>query len=182
MLVTLMPEIETARLYLRMFTLDDLNELAPIFADADVVRYLGTGKPVGRAETETALASMIRHWEQHGFGRLAVIHKEERKLIGFGGLRSLFGIPELVYLLAKPYWGVGLATEIARASLKYGFEERRFGHIVAVTKPENLASQRVMEKVGMHFEKYARYYDIDVVQYTLSREEFRPGDFSYILR
>lgn len=165
-------EIETARLYLRQFNPGDLDDLHPIFNDVDVVKYMKATLPVSREDTEVALLSIIKHWERHGFGRWAVVKKETGKLIGYGGLRNLHGMPELVYLLGKPFWGRGLATELSKACLKWGFETRHFERIVAVTRPEHIASRRVMEKIGMTYEKDANYLDIDVVQYCISRATF----------
>jgi ribosomal-protein-alanine N-acetyltransferase len=66
--------------------------------------------------------------------------------------------------------------------LKYGFEVVKLERIVAIAKPENLASRRVMEKVGMKYEKNAHFYGYDVVYYALSREAYQPPDTPYILR
>jgi RimJ/RimL family protein N-acetyltransferase len=165
--------IETARLRLRMFRLQDLDNVAAMFSDPEVMRYVADGQPAGREEAEKALISIIAHWYQHGFGRWAVEDRVTRHLVGLGGLRALFGVPEVVYHLARDYWGKGFATELARASLRFGFEEHRFERIVAVAKPENIASIHVMEKLGMHYEKHASYYGIDVVQYTIAGEEFK---------
>ena len=165
-------EIETARLYLRQLNPGDVDELHPVFNDADVVKYMKASLPVSREDTEIALLSIIKHWEQHGFGRWAVVKKETGKLIGYGGLRNLYGMAELVYLLGKPFWGQGLATELSKACLKWGFDNRHFERIVAVTRPEHIASRRVMEKIGMTYEKDANYLDIDVVQYCISRATF----------
>jgi ribosomal-protein-alanine N-acetyltransferase len=166
------PETETARARLRMFTLGDLDELFIILSDPEVVRHLGTGLPVTKDEAEVALKSIINHWERNGIGRWAVVDKGSGRLIGWAGLRLLEGTPEVVYLLARNYWGSGLATELGRACLKFGFYERRFERIVAITKPGNLASQRVMKKLGMKYEGEACYYGYDVVQYAISRQEF----------
>ena len=174
--------IETERLLLRMFRPEDLDDLAGLFRDPDVLKYVGDGKPVDRKESDIALKSIIKHWETHGFGRWAVLDKKRQDFIGFGGLRSLFGTPEVVYHLAKAHWGKGLATELARASLRFGFEERRFDRIVAVAKPQNAASIHVMEKLGMRFEMNTSYYNIDVVQYAIKREDFRVDDSTYIRR
>ncbi len=84
--------------------------------------------------------------------------------------------PELVYLLAKPYWGMGLATEAAKACLKYGFEELQLEQIIAVTRHENVASRRVLERIGMKHEKDVRLYDIDCVYYSISRKSYQPGN------
>jgi RimJ/RimL family protein N-acetyltransferase len=178
----LSPSIETDRLRLRLFHPQDLDELASMFSDPQVMRYVADGKPAGRDVAEKALTSVIDHWLRHGFGRWAAEDKETRQFVGFGGLRSLFGMPEVVYHFSPAYWGKGLATELGRASLRYGFEEHRFEKIVAIAKPENAASIRVMEKLGMHYEMNTSYYDIDVVQYTLAREEYKPtADAAYIL-
>ena len=168
-----MDEIETVRLRLRMFTTDDLDDLSIIFGDAEVVKHIGSGKPAPRAETEVALLSIIRHWERHGFGRWAAVDKQTGKIIGYGGLRNFEGTPELVYLLAKPYWRKGLGTEMAQGCLKYGFEERGFERIVGLVKPANAASHRVMEKLGMNYEKRATVYGMNVLCYSLSREIYQ---------
>lgn len=164
--------IETERLRLRMLRDSDLDDLAGLFADPDVMRYVGNGQPTDRAEAQKALTSIIAHWNRHGFGRWAIEDKETKEFVGYGGLRSLFGTPEVVYHFATRHWGKGLATEMARASLNFGFNVKGFDRIVAIAKPGNTASVHVMEKIGMHFEKRTSYYDIEVVEYAISREQF----------
>lgn len=177
-----MHELETARLRLRMFTPDDLAALSLIFADPHVMEYLGKdGLPISFEETAGALTSIIEHWHRNGFGRWAVEDKTDGRLLGYAGIRSLEGQAELVYLLAKEYWGQGLATEVAVACLRYGFTEKRFDSILALTRPLNLRSRRVMEKIGMKFEKDANYFGIDVVQYVVNRHEYRGNDSFYLL-
>lgn len=173
--------IETARLRLRMFRREDLDALAELFTDPDVMRFVGDGKPVLRDEAEKALISIIRHWHRNGFGRWAVEDKATREFVGFGGLRSLFAKPEVVYHFARAHWGKGLATKLATASLRYGFEEHRFDRIVAIAKPQNAASIHVMEKLGMRFEMRTSYYGIEVVEYAIARAEFNPASSTYIL-
>lgn len=176
-----MPIIETEQLYLRLLTLDDFDDLYALFRDPAVMRYVGAGVPLSREESETTFLSIIKHWERHGFGRLAAIDKRTHRFVGFGGLRSLIGTPEVVYHLAASQWGRGLATEIAKASLRYGFEQHNFERIVAIAKPENRASFHVMEKVGMKYEKHTDYYGMDVVQYAISRNEYQPDASFYLL-
>ncbi len=177
-----MPAIETERLLLRMFCPEDLDELALLFSDPDVMRYVGDGQPVNREEADKALQSMIKHWQTHGFGRWAAVDKQTQEFVGFGGLRSLFGTPEVVYHLAPRHWGKGFATELGRASLRFGFEDRHFERIVAIAKPLNAASIHVMAKLGLHYEMHTSYYNIDVVQYGIGREEFKPDDSMYELK
>ena len=173
--------IETARLRLRMFRQEDLDDFAALFADPDVMRYVADGNPAGREEAQKALDSIIRHWRQHGFGRWVVEDKATRQFVGFGGLRSLFGMPEVVYHFATAHWGKGFATEMARASIRYGFETHGFERIVAIAKPLNTASIHVMEKLGMRFEKHTSYYDLEVAQYAIRREEFKLDDSAYLI-
>jgi ribosomal-protein-alanine N-acetyltransferase len=165
------PELFTARLWLRPFQPDDLNALTQLYGDAEVMKYIGNGQPRTRAETEALLAQMIRQWEQHGFGRWAMILQATGELIGRCGLSFLHQAEEveLGYLLARAYWGQGLATEASRACVQFGFEALKLDRIVAVARPENRASARVMEKIGMVFQGYAFYHNAEVVYYAISR-------------
>ena len=165
--------IETERAILRQFTMDDLDDLAFVMANPQVMKYLEIDcRPLSREQTETAIANIILHWERHGFGRWAVICKEDRKLIGMAGFRSHEDIAELIYILDEPYWGKGLATEIAGAIIECGFETCKFARIMAMTRPANMASRRVMDKLGMKFEKESEIYGIAAVEYSISKEDF----------
>jgi RimJ/RimL family protein N-acetyltransferase len=178
-----MPEIETSRLRLRLFTPDDLDDLERLFSDPQVMLYLGVeaGKTLSRAETEEMLRGIIKVWHERGFGRWAVIQKETYRFIGLCGLKLLEGQPELIYVLEKAFWGQGLATEAARAALRYGFEEVKLERIVAVTRRENVASQRVMRSTGMKWEGEGRYYGVEGVCYAITGEEFEADDSLYIV-
>ena len=101
----------------------------------------------------------------------AVADKITGKLLGRCGLGFLDKTPEveLGYVFAKEYWGQGLATEASLATIKYGFEQVNLERIVAIAHAENLASRRVIEKVGMTYEKDAHYYNTDVVYYALTK-------------
>jgi ribosomal-protein-alanine N-acetyltransferase len=167
--------LETERLRLRQFTLADIDDYhRQLFSDPDVTKSLPFGKPISREETEALLAWRLEHWKRHGFGLWAVIYKQKGELIGQCGLQYLENTPEveLAYAIAKPYWGKGLTTEAVKTTLKYGFETIGLERIVAITGHTNLASQRVMTKSGLKYEKDAHYYGHDVVYYAISREEF----------
>ena len=163
-----MHELETARLHLRLFTVDDLEDLYAIYQDAQVMKYLS---PRSKEQTEQSLYRHIQQWQEHDFGMWAVADKMTGKLLGRCGLCFLDKTPEveLGYVLAKEYWGQGLATEASLATIKYGFEQVNLERIVAIAHAENLASRRVIEKVGMTYEKDAHYYNTDVVYYALTK-------------
>jgi ribosomal-protein-alanine N-acetyltransferase len=170
-----MTSLETDRLVLRRLAPDDFDALARIFNNPNVMKYLGLeGSPMSREETETFLHSINRHWERHGFGRWIVVAKENNQVIGCSGLRSYEGTAELVYLIDEPYWDKGLATEIARACLEFGFTRRGFQKIIAFARPGNAPSRKVMEKIGMRFVLETTVFGVFVVQYEILREDYRP--------
>lgn len=180
------PRIETERTFLRAFNNNDLDDLAAIFSDADVMRFMPGGKPRSREQTLNSLNSIQKHWDEHGFGWWAVvIDKLEQKLAGWCGLARLENTTqvELLYMFDKPYWGKGLATETAKASLRYGFEELNLKQIVALSVPENTASRRVMEKLGMNYEGLRHFHNSDLAYYSIDKDKFEwPESLYKVLR
>lgn len=176
------PAVETERLILRQFVSDDYENLFALLSDPEVTRYMSPGRPVTSEEMNLIFPSIRRHWERHGFGRWAVVRKDTLEFVGYGGLRLLVDTPEVVYHLARRYWGLGLATEMAKASLAYGFGEHNFDSVVAVAMPENAASFRVMEKAGMRREGEQEYFGFNLMQYRITRSEYRPDASLYALR
>jgi RimJ/RimL family protein N-acetyltransferase len=177
-------EIETSRLRLRPFTPDDLEELSHITADAEVMRYIGDGRALTREETEHHLQTIIDAFRRRGYGRWALTEKAGGALLGYCGLTTPRESPgvELVYLIARRAWGRGLATEASAACLRYGFEELGLERVYALTMPDNLRSQRVLERVGMKFLRDDCYYGYDCVCYIIERRDWRPDSSLYLLR
>lgn len=166
--------LETERLRLRPFTLDDLDAHLRIYRKPEVTWFLAGGPFIGeqaRERSRAAVDMFIAHWEHHGFGVWAVTDKETGELIGQCGLKYLPDSPEveILYALDMPYWGRGLATEAARAALGHGFEAVNLDRVVAVAKPENAASRRIMEKLGMRYEKDVVIFGIRAVYYAIDR-------------
>lgn len=178
-------EIETARLRLRPYTWNDLDDLHRIWNDPLVRRYLWDDQPVSPERAESVLTDSIECFGNHGFGFWTVWSKERNIVIGFCGLRFINDTSadvELLYGLFPQYWGQGLATEVARAMLRYGFEECGLARIYAGADPPNTASFRVMEKAGMTVAKRMRTNNLDTLYYAVSRDEFQPEASTYILR
>lgn len=175
-----MHELETTRLCLRLFTLDDLHDLYAIYQDVTVMKYLS---PRSKEQTEESLCRHIQQWQEHNFGMWAVVDKITGKLIGRCGLGFLDRTPEveLGYVFAQEYWGKGIATEASLATVKYGFEQVKLERIVAIAHPENLASRRVIEKMGMTYEKDAHYYNTDVVYYGMTKANYQRDKVAAIL-
>lgn len=146
--------LETERLILRTWTLADAPKLFEICGDADVMKRLGTGKPYETIDQADEFLRWAENYQTaNGFCRWAVLLKENQEIVGSCGFARPHGTEEieLGYLLAKKFWGKGLATEAAKACLHYGFERLKFNEVIAITDLENTASQKVLEKIG--FEK-----------------------------
>ena len=173
--------LETARLMLRAFTPADVDDLYRITRDPEVMRHIGDGHPLTRAETARNLATIISAFHRRGFGRWALVLKETGALAGYCGLSmgsQEVGV-ELAYLLAKSEWGRGLATEAGAACLRYGFEQLGLGAIAALTRPDNTRSRRVMERLNMKYVRDGDYHGYSCVWYSISRDEWRPDGSTY---
>jgi ribosomal-protein-alanine N-acetyltransferase len=155
---------------LRRLTWEDLDALARISADPITRRFMWSG-----VLSREQAAHNIRQWMREygrGLGLLAVVHRTEGRLIGQCGLEEEGDLFELGYMLDRDYWGMGLATEAARAVLAHGFCTLELSQIWATAHAENTASRRVMEKLGMTFRRSERHSDGEEVFYAVSRKEF----------
>ena len=149
--------LETNRLLLRELTLDDLDDLATIYRDPEVRRFFPEGV-LTYEETKEELEWVIEaQYGQYGFGVWATIHKETGQFIGrcglipwtIGGRQEV----EVAYLLDKPFWGQGLATEAAQAIRDYAFASLGLSRLICLIDPDNHASRNVAAKIGMTLEQ-----------------------------
>ena len=145
------PALETGRLVLLPLSGADLEALHRVSNDPLVRRYLWDDKPVSRSAIEEVIAQSVRGFAEKGLGLFGIRLRGEEELLGFCGFLPLEGTGEieLVYELSAERWGRGLATEAARACLRYAFEEVRLRRVVAGADPPNVASLRVIRKLGM---------------------------------
>ncbi len=125
-----------------------------------------------RERAEAAIERGLRHWEAHGYGVWAVCDLYGGDLIGHCGLRFLeeAGETELLYAFARSHWGRGLATEAARATVRFWLERTDLDRIIALAVPQNVGSTRVMEKLGMRPDGRAEMFGLQLVRYVLARE------------
>jgi ribosomal-protein-alanine N-acetyltransferase len=169
--------IETQRLYFRKFELGDLPQLIEQRSDPDMYRFLGGT----RMQNPEALAKRIRFYmscyDTHGFGMCPMFWKETGEMIGAAGLQPLedTGDIEVGYSVIKALWGKGIGTEAARGWMEFGFNNFGLERIVAVAVEANTASRRIMEKLGMKYEKTEEHYGEECAFYAVSKEEFFQG-------
>jgi ribosomal-protein-alanine N-acetyltransferase len=141
---------------------------AAVYADPEVTWDGGVHT---LEEARDALAAKLAHYEEHGFGMLAVIDRADGSVLGYAGLQHMEGGPEVEvgYYLARRSWGRGLGTEIARASVEHGFGVLGLERIVAVVRPGNAASKGVLAKAGLRFDHRAHHYGEDVEVWVIDR-------------
>ncbi len=166
--------IETARLRLRPFTLDDVDNLHRLWAEPGVRKFLWDDEVISRERVESAIQTSSALFSTRGFGLWAVLPLTEEALIGFCGFWFFHEPPrlELLYGISPAHWNKGLATEAATAMMNYGFQELSFNRIEASTDADNQASTRVMERAGMNFWKRELTNGLDTIYYAISRETF----------
>ncbi len=158
---------ETERLYLREWVPDDWKRFRPLATDPRVLRYIGHGKPWTDEQIKNRIANWIEVGRQRGWILWPVIHREDAELIGFCGFWDGFAPDvEIGWRLRPDYWGQGLATEAATAVMEYGFQRWGFPRLISVAQPENKASLRIMEKLGMEFERGFQHEGVEVVCYS----------------
>jgi RimJ/RimL family protein N-acetyltransferase len=154
--------LETPRLRLRGFALEDFDAYAAMWADPDVTRHIGDGSPKPEAESWTSLLRAAGHWQMLGYGSWAIDEKPSGKFIGTIGFNNskrdrgdaLKDILELGWMFTPAASGKGYATEALQAVLVWG--RTHFGpvRVIAITAPENFASMRVAQKCG--FKEFLR--------------------------
>jgi len=165
-------DIATGRLRLRQFSKKDLDEYARIMGYDEVGKWFPKESGYTRQEAERSLNSILEHWDKHGFGIWAIVGKDGI-LLGRCGLNLIAETSEVEvdFVVAPGFWRRGYATEAAKAALTYGFEILKLEKIIALTKPENVAARRVMEKTGMRYKKEAQYWSITCAYYEISKAE-----------
>ena len=163
----------TPRLLLREFTPDDVDALAPILADPEVMRFSLSG-PETREQTAAFITWCQEQYARSSFGLWAVVPIDDGQLIGYCGLSEweIDGTHEVEvgYRLDPHYWGQGLGTEAAQTALTYARSRLGLSRVIAIIEAANVASIRVAEKIGMRWEKEARLHDIPVRIYAIEHQ------------
>jgi RimJ/RimL family protein N-acetyltransferase len=171
--------LETERLLLREWRVDDFESFAAMMAEPEVMRLLAIdGKPFPRFAAWQGLCSTIGHWVLRGFGMFAVIEPSTGAFVGRVGPWEPEGWPDLEigWTLRSAYWGKGYATEAASRCIAYAFTELRRSHVVSLILAENRRSIRVAERIGETLECSVQLShmppDKPLLQYGLSRHEW----------
>jgi RimJ/RimL family protein N-acetyltransferase len=150
----------TPRLALRRWRPDDVEPMARFNADPEVMRWIGDGTVRDVEQTRAGIDRIEREWDRSGYGLFAVEVRQTGELAGFAGLTVPYFLPELMpaveiaWRLGRPFWGQGIATEAAAEALRFALITRDLDRIVSIFQVGNAASERVMIKLGMAFDRH----------------------------
>ena len=166
--MNLIPHLQTERLILRPFVIDDTKALFNIVQEPNIFQYFPTRKAWSLERTDRYINYQIEHWQRHNYGHWAVTVKESGQLMGWCGLEFLpeTNETEVGYLLSNTFWGNGFATEAATASVEFGRNELSLQEIIGLTDPQNRASQRVLEKSGFAFTRKQFYFGMEMFRFS----------------
>jgi RimJ/RimL family protein N-acetyltransferase len=149
-------QIETERLILRRFTVDDAEEYFPLVGDAEVNRFTGQTlvKTIDEVR-EILLNYPIRDYEVVGYGRMACIEKSSGRLIGFSGMKYLEDLKDadVGYRFVKDAWGKGYATESASVLMQQCIRDFALKRVIGLVDRSNTGSSSVLKKLGLTFER-----------------------------
>ena len=172
--------IETERLLMRDLSEQDTLGIFKLDSDPDVHTYLGKKPLKTIAEAEKNIAFIQKQYIENGIGRWAVIEKESGHFIGWSGFKFIKSVInnrtqyyDLGYRFLKQYWGKGYATETAVASLDYGFTQLNQKEICAMADIENLASNRILQKIGMVKLNEFKYETVPHNFYAINKAEWK---------
>jgi len=169
------PTFETERLILRPFAETDAEDLHCILNQDGILKYFpGPGSPP-IDKVRAFVARQTAQWADVGYAWWAVVSKETERLLGWNGLQYLpeTNETEIGFLLNSAHWGQGLTTEAGRVGLRFGFEELGLDKIIALAHPDNGASQRVIEKLGLRFAEETEYFGMTVRRFVVDADVYR---------
>ena len=163
--------LETDRLILTTWEPSDWLAFLPIATDVEVMRYITGGVPWTGERIQSFVNRQVELFLERGFCRWKLLLKPAQELIGFCGVGYWRDSPDLEigWWLGRPYWGRGLATEAARVALRDALERVGLDRIISVARPANVASTRIMEKLGLKLECEFEEDGVRLVRFAIDR-------------
>lgn len=162
--------LTSERLTLEPWHSSDWTAFQPIAQDAEVMRYITGGIPWSDEQVRNFVDRQMKLFAERQFCRWKLMERESRDLIGFcgAGMWRDAPDPEIGWWLARRHWGRGLATEAARMALRDVFERVRVNRVISIAMPGNVASLRVMEKLGLQFQHEFESQGVRLLQYAIT--------------
>ena len=171
--------IETERLILRPWSMEDVPFILKLNSNLDVIKYLHIPPMETTEQAKKEIQYVLDQYESNGLGRLIMVEKLTGKCMGWSGLKiedmEMNGYKDFYdvgYRMLPEFWGKGYATESAIASLKFGFEKLGVEKINAAAHIDNLASQRVLTKAGLKYQNTFEIFDFKAYWYEIEKADW----------
>ena len=174
--------LETERLILREILDSDLNDMFELDSNPEVHKYLGKEPIRSIEESQNIIDGIKKQYQERGIGRWAAIEKTSGNFIGWSGLKFNTGDKEALgdkrdfydvgYRFIPRYWGKGYATESALAAMDYGFKSLHLETIVGAAETGNIASNKVLKKIGLQFVELFPLDNVMINWYKLNKYEY----------
>lgn len=167
--------LETNRLRLREMTIADLDFIAAMIAHPEMMRYYP--KLYSRDEAIEWVNRQIGRYRSHGYGLWLVLDKATNETVGQVGLtpQIVDGVEEaeIGYMIHRPHWRKGLASEAAAGVRDYAFRDLNKDHVISLIRPVNEPSQGVARKLGMHLDRKTIHADLEHFVFLMTKDEWR---------
>jgi [ribosomal protein S5]-alanine N-acetyltransferase len=170
--------IETEKFILREILETDVEGMYALDSDPEVHKYLGNN-PIESMDAALATIQHVRkQYKENGIGRWAIIDKASNEFVGWAGLkyeqnlRTNFNYYDIGYRLLRKYWGKGIASEAAKVSLEYGFNQLNINEIFAAAQVDNAASNKILTNIGLKFIETFDYNGALTNWYGLNKSEY----------
>jgi ribosomal-protein-alanine N-acetyltransferase len=174
--------LETERLILREFQESDLEGMFELDSNPEVHKYLGNNPITTHKQAEDSIAFIQEQYKERGIGRFACIEKASGDFIGWSGLKlnqgekeTLNGFTNFIdigYRLIPRFWSKGYASESAFACLDFGFKKMNYDIIYGAADVENIGSNKILQKIGLHFVNEFDYKGVNVNWYELKKSDY----------
>lgn len=160
--------VTTQRLNLRMFDESDAPALLAVLKGEDVLKYFPPGPPPSLDLAQRMIQRVLGAWKELGYGLWAVESSSSGEFLGRAGLQHIEETDEIEvdFIIDRRHWGRGLATEAGMAALDFGFGQMGFQRVVGIVHVDNLASRRVLEKIGMSHDVRTEYFGMVCDRYV----------------
>lgn len=179
---------ETERFFLREILPSDVEGLFELDSDPEVHKYLGNKPVTDKSQIVDVIKFIRQQYVDNGIGRWAIIDKKTNAFIGWTGLKFVTNWTnnhqfyyDLGYRLKRKYWGLGIATETAMLSLEYAFKVLKLYEVYAAASCKNIASNKILRKIGMNFIETFYYEDIECNWYKMNKKDYEENRINNIL-
>ena len=163
--------ISSDTVHLRRIDIGDADDHAELMSDSEVMRYVGleAGHVMSAAEAREIVEGAVRAWQTRGYGRWSIFENQTNNFVGFSGFRCENGVPELISIVHKRFWGRGHAFEAATTCIRYAFSHLGFKRVCAFSRPTNARARGLLRKLGAECVGTVDFHGVEGVEFNIPR-------------